>query len=227
MANLSEAFGTITMETENKATLETLIAFIEKSGDWDYGDYGMILSDIRIEENNIAKADFSGCGRGSFSATLAYLMENIKRYLSPNHEFVKVLEPKNFKLLIEYTDSECGCMVLYKEKDIIAHEAGTPLETCRFDIAYEEEFDWTWGNRILLHTESLKSLMDSYHENIRYEEPDEWDKEDIENFIIEVESELPELISSLDYNNELHFFQANMWFHTLYQTAKDKIEEWQ
>ena len=118
-------------------------------------------------------------------------------------------------------------MVLYKEKDIITHEAGIPLEKSRFDIAYEEEFDWTWGNRIMLHVESLKSLLDSYHENIQYEEPDEWDKEDIENFIIEVDSELPELINSLDYNNELHFFQDNMWFHTIYQTAKDKMEEWQ
>ena len=218
MANLSEAFGTITMETENKTTLEILIAFIERSGDWDYGDYGMILSDIRFEDNNIAKADFSGCGRWCFSATLAHLMENIKRYLSPKHEFVKVLEPENFKLLIEYTDSECGCMVLYKEKDIITHEAGIPLEKSRFDIAYEEEFDWTWGNRIMLHVESLKSLLDSYHENIQYEEPDEWDKEDIENFIIEVDSELPELINSLDYNNALLFFQDNVCFHTIYQT---------
>lgn len=223
MANLSDAYGTITMKAENNVTLEQLISFIKSSGDWEYGDYGLTLDDAIVRQDGEAKAKFSGCGRNTFSATLEYLLGNIKRYLSLNNELIDDLEAEQFSLEVEYVDSEAGNLSLYKEKNIITHQAHALLEESEFKTIYTEIFEWTWANRLSLGTETLESILESYHENILYNDSSEWELDDVENFIDEVESEIPELLTELSNDIE----NDNSSLYALYKTAKDKMKEWQ
>ncbi|GJM59235.1 hypothetical protein EROP_29280 [Erysipelotrichaceae bacterium OPF54] len=229
MANLSNAFGSVIMQAEKKETIDNLISLFNASGDWNYGDYGLILDDdisIRQDEKDcIARADFSGCGRNTFSDTVEFLMANLKRYLKKENALVVALEQEEFCITINYTDAENGYMVLYKEEDTLTHRAGTGLEDTRFQIEYQEGFDWTWANRIDLETEDLNSLMDCYHETIFNIEPEEWEQEEVENFLDEMEDELPDLVNL--FGTECEFYQANPAFYQLYQTAKRMAKAWQ
>lgn len=220
MANLSSAFGTIRMEAENEETLANLVSFIKKSGEWQYGDYGLVLEDELTQMKGAVSGTFTGCGRWTFSNTLSYMMENIKRYLSATDELVLALEKEDFTITIEYTDSESGCLVLYQEEDVIIHKAGTLLEDSDFTICSEENYSWTWANRIALDTEDLESILECYYDNIISHDSSKWDREDVESFVNDLESELPELIEELNHKSKDDFFKQNVWLEDLFLTAK-------
>ncbi len=230
MADLSNAFGTIIIRAEKMETLGTLITFLEKASEEDYGNYGMVLNGFESminEYGNALKADFTGHGRWLFTATLECLLDNIKNYLSRNHQLVTALEAEQFSMEITYVDSSENDSILYKEEDLITHDADIPLEKSEFTVQYTEGMAWTWANHIALKTDNFHNLVRKDFENIVNSKPDEWDKIDVENFIDRTDSELPDLLSTLNYPSKEGFFKYQSWFARLYFTAKDKMEEWQ
>ena len=185
MANISSAFGTITIECDNAKGLEELEKCFEISESWDY--YTAVeeaFAEIETIAKYAVKGYFYGCGRWSYQTNIERLFD----WLSNQKEKLnwKLLEDSNFSITFDYTDEECGMQFIYKATYQLIHKAGNPLPEgiTMIDKKYEDyeynlvnlttiagynfwgEFEVRFGSNNCLDDNDIFSSLSSEKESI-------------------------------------------------------------
>jgi hypothetical protein len=195
MANLSDAFGTITVEKVGKEFLE----YLRKVQGSDKDAYYKLLEvdDLKqaeVDENNNLSLNFNTFGRWNYSNNVeGYLLGKwmqANEYVPESHQkayekFVKAMVRKDGKVTIEYTDSDTAMDWMGTGEIVIeAHEGELALSE-----AWDEQSPITMEKYCKLYEadeyEALESLYgdevaaeyDKYVESKKGEkplEPAEW-----------------------------------------------------
>lgn len=115
MANISSAHGTLTLVGD--WTQEDINAFLPVLDCWEfYGQYG-IQSYYTTPTEDRPKTDFHGCGRWSFSGTLASFDEWTRDWIQRHDEplsagqyeaFLRLMAQRNLSIQVEFNDVEEG-----------------------------------------------------------------------------------------------------------------------
>lgn len=146
MANISNAFGTITFldkqwYLKNQKLIDTTLTDIAKDTAKN-GYYGIDYIDKRED----GQFDFEADGRWTFLSTLDSGL-NPKwwnKSTSAMHDlYLKILKDQP-EIEIEFTDEEAGCEVLYQETVIIT----TKNNKLVLNVTAEKDFDYTLPNLI-------------------------------------------------------------------------------
>lgn len=146
MANISNAVGTITFDdgfyASNKHLIDQALADIVTANDGG-AHYGfMSFEHIRDGEFN-----FDGIGRWTFDHTLYNMLKPSwwAEDVTPAMKWLyDALRLSDQEIEISFTDSECGCEVLYAEDGII-HATTDHRKLC-YDINCEDDATYTLPN---------------------------------------------------------------------------------
>lgn len=135
MANLSTAFGTLTITAPTAHDCQKFVTdFLQPWGeDTDYSPYLTAetnAEDITVHENGSASlgTSFEGCGRWTFSNTLNSLRDTAEWF---SDDYLKYLADNSKSVTVNwsFTDWEPGCLVLYTaEIQTVVTGAGVSYE---------------------------------------------------------------------------------------------------
>ena len=162
MANISDAFGTITIwvgATEPKEQQRLTNNFKKIFDEVMSGKTACYYTDIsswtidKDDDGNgiVGVGDFNGCGRWAFEANCRYTYDWLKQGVENRPELKKLLDEinkYNWKISYEFADEEAGCEVLYEMNCDIDHRAGE--DKAYQSIRYEEDFDYNAQNLVNL-----------------------------------------------------------------------------
>lgn len=207
MANISSAFGTVTITADSKETLTNLIYLHNQYEQNVY--YTTTFSDIKstdyqqiknyVDQNTSDTAitlDFEGQGRWSFSTNLLWFFNcldirdwsdgqlNNSEYSADAQEMAKTLATKTIRLDWDVTDSESGCSFITK---------------------YQQSFEWNPNQQKPIELLFVTEHDDSYNATDLiafdiYDKGDVWD--------------VPYVLNNYDYFlNEIHY-----WLNTEFTT---------
>ena len=90
----------------------------------------------------------------------------------------------------EYTDYECGCMLLGEGTDDVVHKANQDLSDTEFIEGEWEDFDYTYYNIMKVNDYTIDDLLEE-RDLLRFLD----DEEDCGDSVEDFESELREFIS--------------------------------
>lgn len=147
MANMSDAYGTVSVESVcNAKKFVEIINKIAKC--WEYPIY---FNTNRVEDD-ATTFTFNGSGRWTMSASLENFGESLDYCLNELEEEEKVLLINNdWELSFNYLDCEPGCGVLYIANDIITHKKGQSLKEVGFREAECSSYDYTLFDFLKAH----------------------------------------------------------------------------
>lgn len=138
MANMSDAYGTVSIKTS--ADIQQFVkTFNDITNYWNYGIY-LAEEGEKVAENEYT-CSFSACGRWSFHCSLEALGRWLGEYLGEeegNHFFFE----NDWSMTFEFLDVEGGNGVLYIEEAVIKHKANEPLSKATFQEISCQEFDY-------------------------------------------------------------------------------------
>lgn len=126
MANISSAYGKISVTASTKEDVDAIFKKIDERLNNKYVEYftncDLQLLKYEVSEDGLVTGEtyFDGCGRWTFSNNIA----NFGRWMK--HD--ALLTALTWKICFEYKDEECGCDILYEAVDEINHEANEDLD---------------------------------------------------------------------------------------------------
>jgi hypothetical protein len=175
MANLSDAYGTMTLKgTWPPELIECLNVIASEI--WAKWYYDIQLDPFDTTEvQGGPPAIFSGNGRWAFESNLEALgrwtADDIEDRPELSAVYNKVLsEMYAHGLTIEasYSDEEGGNLVLYRQTGLISSDG----EAFRYEVTSEEIFDYNWENYMDVtdHYEGFNSLVESLCEQLGVED---------------------------------------------------------
>ncbi len=162
MANISDATGSITIETGSKEVLEAVYEVFEISRGFDY--YTSLDTDLTYteydEEDRVftLSSGFVGSGRWVYENNIECLFEWAIDDLS--EEKKELLESNDFKIEFNFEDYECGCDVHYHAVVVINHEKGVPLLNTKSEEVECDDLGTDWGTRLEDGLESEEYMVD-------------------------------------------------------------------
>lgn len=158
MANISSAFGTITITAEGKAKkLEWLIK--ETIGT---AYYYTELGDLEGDKDKL-EGNFCGCGRWAFTTNCEMFYEWIKHDVenSDRQEVKEVWEELNdsdWEVMFDFKDEEGGMGVLYTAVCSVKHTKGS--NTTEYNVYEIKDYDYAPENLVDLGV--CENLSDAY-----------------------------------------------------------------
>ena len=196
MANLSTASGNVWITAP---TYEDVIKIAELVNDGTGGgDYFTLINkdEFRFDEETKdfcrVSFPFCGCGRWAFTNNIHYSGRWIKEWLhiKKRYDDIAYLESIDWKMHYEYTDYECGCMLLGEGTDDVVHKANQDLSNTEFIEGEWEDFDYTYYNIMKVNDYTIDDLLEE-RDLLRFLD----DEEDCGDSVEDFESELREFIS--------------------------------
>ena len=161
MANISNAFGTITIRVgatdkdeqkrliknffvlfDNVMSSKTACYFTDVES-WDYDE---------DEDGLCGTGNFIGCGRWSYEANCRYTFDWLKQGVENKPKLQEMLDEinkYNWTISYDFTDEEGGCEVLYEMACDIEHRAGE--DKAYQNVRYEEDYDYNAENLVKLN----------------------------------------------------------------------------
>lgn len=146
MANVSEAYGTMTITAKDEETVVFIReAIFKTTSKWYYGTH---LSETdKAEGNDDGTCSqccyFYGDGRWEYHTNLEFMMRSLTDTMKAS---LARLEGTDFTLLFEYVDVERGCQHLARETARFTHKANTPLVESKLEVLEQQYYDWTPEN---------------------------------------------------------------------------------
>ena len=133
MANLSDAYGKVTIETD--ADIKKFVKTLDDiTSVWEYGIY-FDEEGEQIGENEYVYS-FGATGRWTFHCSL----ESLGRWLEEENN--QLLIENDWSMTFEFLDMEGGNGVLYIEEAVVEHKANEPLSKAVFLEISCQEFDY-------------------------------------------------------------------------------------
>lgn len=166
MANLSSAFGEVTISSPNIYVIDALLMLIDREvGHCAY--YTDIDSECisfeQTDENNIKTFKFTGVGRWQFSSNINCFydwvllsLDKEERNIVDDVLFLK-LKQNDWSINFDFVDEESGCSVLYKSSITIEHNKTQDLNSITVFTHSEEDYDYNVVNLIKLCDYDLDS----------------------------------------------------------------------
>lgn len=200
MANISEAWGTVTVLSEND--YEKLFEALNNA-QYGWWDYNFEITDIEGNEGN-----FYGNGRWSFENNLEdfgkWLQNTIiqENYFDPDGSKAQDAMDAQYYLLnttwsvvFDFKDVEPGCQVAYEATWCLSHQAGRALKDIKAVQTYFKSYDFDFfnlvGNLEMDYEDALSNASGYCIEEIP--------KDELENQL----EELNELDTHDDYSNSI------------------------
>lgn len=178
MANISAAYGDLTIIADTPEDIKWLRQFINKRLGSVYYSTQLFFSDneeIRKLTNDKYEfnCQFDGTGRWTYRTNVENFGRWLKEECSP--EDLKHINSLEFKLIFNYRDEEGGCCELYEAIYELTHKKDTDIEDIVVNNTYNKEYEYTGENLALL--DFIDSAEDWNDENDDDEEDDEDDDE--------------------------------------------------
>ena len=171
MANISSARGTLTLQ--GPWGVEDIARFVPVLDTWKfYGEYGIQSYDTRLSVRHMSTG-FYGCGRWSFSGTVASFDEWTRDWIKNRgpltqeqyNTLLQVMQEKELSILIEFNDNEEGF-------GFAIHETGVMTSDCEC-LNYEmlshggqqstwQELGWRAFRRAVLFFSGFVSEPDEF-----------------------------------------------------------------
>ncbi len=161
MANISEAFGTITFKADSRETIKCLIKAFKTL---EYGTYNTYLvenSEGDIEQNESQytfTTSFDADGRWTYMDNVNYSGQWLKQNLSnerivrctigetDTEHIIDVLKNTDWTVNYDFTDKELGFKVLYKAQLETLHKAGDGIDKLVLNEISNQTYDCTLPN---------------------------------------------------------------------------------
>lgn len=161
MANISEAFGTITFKADSRETIKCLIKAFKTL---EYGTYNTYLvenSEGDIEQNESQytfTTSFDADGRWTYMDNVNYSGQWLKQNLSnerivrctigetDTEHIIDVLKNTDWTVNYDFTDKELGFKVLYKTQLETIHKAGDGIDKLVLNEISNQTYDCTLPN---------------------------------------------------------------------------------
>lgn len=166
MANISSTFGNACIYAESADKAEKICNAINTVTS-EFGYY----TEFDIDENgkNISEKNYScsfqACGRWSYETNL----ENFGSWLDSSREkhleIIEMLEKEDFRIILDFTDEECGCQFIYTACAELIHKANTPIKDTEFNMLEKIFYDYTRKNLKVLCGYDDDYINDMFYED--------------------------------------------------------------
>ena len=219
MANLSSAFGQITIKAKSIEAIKNLIILqneFEKTSCYETNLNSFHLNELnkQIKEHSIQtgddyfiyKDDFTATGLWSFESNVRWFLDSLE-FSDADSEQTRQLKEKCqnefYEIHFDINDEESGCQFIQSAVAIIDYDPIKKEKDYTYDVT--TDYDYTVDNLIKLgfyddgDILSADWLIDDYN-NYCYEENDEIDKLFIDN-----KTEIVDLLKKHPYRNCVYY----------------------
>ena len=153
MANISVAYGDLTIIADTPENVEWICKFIDKQLRSAYYNTELCFGNNekikKMAKNKYQYSyQFNGLGRWTYRTNV----ENFGRWVKEdcNPEDLKHINSLDFKLIFNYRDEEGGCCELYEAIYELTHKKDTDIEDIVVNNTYNKEYEYTGENLALL-----------------------------------------------------------------------------
>ena len=221
MANLSNAFGQITIKAKSIEAIKNLI-ILQKEFE-KYSHYETNLNSFNLNENQLEKDivenviqtgdnyfiyedNFNATGRWSFESNVSWFLNSLEFSKNDSEEIKKLKEKcqkETYEIDFEINDEEPGCQFIVSAIASIDYDPSQNLKNYTYDIT--ADYDYTVENLIKLgfyddgEILSPSYLIDNY--NVYF--TDEYDA--IDKIFMNNRNEIVKLLKSHPYLDSVYY----------------------
>lgn len=167
MANISSAFGDITIEVEGEKALKDFTYLFDKVLGIENACYYTATNGWKYQDGE-ANATFDGCGRWVYENNAEMTYEWIKNGIEALkdedekkqlQEIWASLNEKDWQIIYDFSDEECGCECLYQMECMVEHKAYD--SEASYSVISHTYYDYTPDNLVELgYCDSLEEAKD-------------------------------------------------------------------